>query len=955
MPVNSAVVKYCLWGVFILAFAAGREVFAQSSKTVFMVETAASAADAMRVGKSINCEVGSFVPLTRYFENASSKSVILANNGALVTVFDSFPNARWMACNLYRIERDSRYGIADMYGNVIVDPKYRDLWVVHSEYGGLKRQFLWVSVPNPGIAQRGGYRDTYQQLIDIRTGETLNHEALYGISLASFLEAMPEGSDGFFAVQPVAADGPQGYMSVLNGNVAIPAVFYQARPFKSHRAIVGVTYEHAQSLCQGKLPEHVRAGCKRAHLVGPQCNSNVVPYDVAACQTDQDERRYYGYGVIDSSGAFVSRFDYDWIGDYSGNVAIFRRVPWYSEELESFGYLDLDGHEILTGLVQAEPYDAATQTMTAQYRDPKSEIYYWSRFDAYGNMRSRGIEHPDSDVHQEYEVIREPFLSPFEVQNTESRVQSETLDTYSLRNIVTDDSGERHFFLMVNAWGNVIWPQNWNHPCADSHGILKWPDHACKHQKRLESLRTFLIDSGPARILQVLHPHWYILWSLVLQENILLWGYCIQKGYMQAVADFVPPLEAYAHERSAHYIRVGYGDNANHSLKNPGTYAHGRAYGWYHVQTGKMIFRPGRYKKIVPLFDRLFAFEQNGHIGLMTDQEAVVLEPKFLDVSFEPEKDWLRVVLYQYETPNPDDAEDAQVWDVYRWHDPKTGMRISRNDEMRISQADNSRQVLALNTRSIPTVDKDSIYRVIEVTDSFDEVWDEYLVDANGKLYEPFDPTSEWRHHYHVVTKDTAVVEMIHKNPEEDIMSMTDDMLDFSAEIEPMEGEWVSKEPEPDHILMCLDKKKKSPKWFEFDDGAQFLVGEGIACVRHEFESYYMTCDERILGHVQACTQEFGSRYADGHAWIKPYGEQQFVRVNRSGEPDGMFKLYADHVMYRDGVFRFTTHFPSPTDGWKYVEMVVDRSGKIIWPRDWDDPCHNTFGNVIWPEGSCIK
>lgn len=955
MPLNSAIVKYSLLCGFILAFAGEGEVFAQPSKTIQMVETAASAADAIRVGKSIDCEVNSFVPLTRYFENAPSKNVILANNGGLATIRDSFPNARWMTCNLYRIEKNMRYGIADMYGNVIVAPKYRDLWVVHSEYGGLNRQLLWVSVPNPNIEQRGGYRGTYQQLIDIRTGETLNREALYGISLASFWDAMPEDSDGFFAVQPVAADGPQGYMSILTGNIEIPAVFYQARPFKSHRAIVGVTHEHARSLCQGKLPEHVRAGCKRAHLVGPQCNPNVVPYDVTACQTDRDENRYYGYGVIDSSGAFVSRFDYDWIGDYSGNTAIFRRVPWYSEEQESFGYLNLDGKEVLTGLVQAEPYDAATQTMVAQYRDPKSEIYYWSRFDAYGNMHSRGIERPDDDLHQENEVIRAPFVTPFEVQNTESIVQSESLDTYSLRYIVTDTLGERHFFLLVNALGDVIWPPNWNHPCADSHGILKWPNRACIHQKRFEGFRHWMIDSGPSRLIQVLHPHWHALWSLVLQKNILQRIYRIQKVYRQAIADFVPPLKEYAHEGSAHFIRVGYGDNANRSLENPGTYASGRAYGWYHVQTGRMIFRPGRYKKIVPVFDRLFAFEKNGLVGLMDEKEAVILEPKFQDISFDPEKELLRVVLYQYETPNPDDAEDAQFWDVYRWYDPKTGMRISQNDEMRISQDDYSRQVLALSTRGIPKVAPDSIYRVIEVTDSFDEIWDEYLADVNGVPYEPFDPSSEWRHHYPVVTKDTAVVEMIRKNPEEDIMSLTDDVIDFSAEIEPMEGEWVSKEPEPDHALMCLDKKKTSPNWFEFDDGAQFLVGDGIACVRREFESYYMTCDGRELGHVQVCTQEFGSRYVDGYAWIKPYGEQHFVRVNRSGEPDGMFKLYADHVMYRDGVFRFTTHFPSPSDGWKYVEVVVNRSGKIIWPRDWDDPCHNTFGNVIWPEGSCMK
>ena len=346
MPINAAVVKYCLWGALGLAFAAGEEVFAQPSHTVQMTETVATADDALRVGKAIDCAVKSFVPLPRYFENAPGKSVILANNGGLVSVFESFPNARWMTCNLYRIEKDSRYGIADMYGNVIIAPKYRDLWVVHSKYGNLSRIFLWVSVPNPNTDKRGGYRETYQQLIDIRTGDTLNREALYGISLTSFFDDMPEDSEGVFAVQPVAADGPQGYMSVLSGEMSIPAVFYQARPFKSHRAVVGVTHEHAKQLCQGKLPEHVKAGCKRPHLEGPQCNPSLVPYDAAACQTDQNEKRYYGYGVIDASGTFVSRFDYDWIGDYSGNVAIFRHVPWYSEEQESFGYLDLDGHEI---------------------------------------------------------------------------------------------------------------------------------------------------------------------------------------------------------------------------------------------------------------------------------------------------------------------------------------------------------------------------------------------------------------------------------------------------------------------------------------------------------------------------------------------------------------------------------------------------------------------------------
>ena len=904
----------------------------------------------MRVGQALDCRVREFTPFTRYFKNAPSQNVILANDGSFVTVQEVFPLARNMRCNLYRIEKNGRYGVADHRGNIVIQAKYQDLWLVHSEFGGVGRDYLWLSVPNPDPEESDGYRAHYQQLIDIHSGMSLNQEALYGLSLDSFFEEMPEDSDGLFAVQPVAADGPQGYMSVMTGEMAIPAAFYRTQPFHAHRAIVAVTHEHAKALCAGDLPDHVKIGCKHAHLFGPKCDPEETPYDEALCNESQDESRYYGYGVIDSSGHFISRFDYDWISDYSEKLAIFRRVAWYDETEESLGYLDLDGHEILSGLIQAEPYDPQSGRMTAQFMDNATDTPYWARWDADGWMLTLDEEHPESEDNKAHEHVREAFVTPFILKDVdESGVYSKWLDLFLLRRIFTDSNGERHVFMLINDAGDIIWPPDWNHPCAQTDGVVVWPQNTCGFLKRVQ----FWSNLGQVMPWMVWMPWIQLIASTRAPEALVRKSYKLFNRIKRAQKAYIPPLAAYSGSRRIHYVRVGYGSKINTSPNNPGVYGRESAYGILNIDTGELLFRPGKYKTIYPLFDHLFAFEKDGRMGLMDDAKNIILSPKFERIEYDADHHRLGVTLESHYFESYDD-DAQQSWGTIRWYNPETGRRIGNEDELWPLEHEDSNTLLSRTTQDIPVMEPDSDYVVRRLSDNSGHV----LRDEVIKRSDPPHPTTDLQEQDHRVIRAmkgrTAVVN-IHKQDNGLEMSLPDDFEDMSFDADSLEGEWVSKEPVPDHILQCFDPDITSKTWFEFDDGAEPLVGDSIACVRLGFESYYMTCDDQILSRIQVCTPDYGSRYVNGFAWIKPYGETYFIRADRNGPVEGSPQIYADQVLYRDGVFRFTAHFPSDTDGWKYVEILVNASGQIIWPRDWNKPCHNTNGNIVWPEGSCPK
>ena len=60
-----------------------------------------------------------------------------------------------------------------------------------------------------------------------------------------------------------------------------------------------------------------------------------------------------------------------------------------------------------------------------------------------------------------------------------------------------------------------------------------------------------------------------------------------------------------------HLYRVGFGDEKSKSPKNPGKYAPGKGYGLV-TEQGKVIFRPGRYKHIIPMANNLYIVQKDG-------------------------------------------------------------------------------------------------------------------------------------------------------------------------------------------------------------------------------------------------------------------------------------------------------------------------------------------------------
>ena len=89
-----------------------------------------------------------------------------------------------------------------------------------------------------------------------------------------------------------------------------------------------------------------------------------------------------------------------------------------------------------------------------------------------------------------------------------------------------------------------------------------------------------------------------------------------------------------------------------------------------------------------------------------------------------------------------------------------------------------------------------------------------------------------------------------------------------------------------------------------------------------------------------------------GHAWVYDIKARNYGLIDKKANWVLPYRLTEEPKRQSDGLSRF--EIPQETEEWKYREGWINPDGKIIWPPDWNDPCHEN-DVIVWPEGSCEK
>jgi len=77
--------------------------------------------------------------------------------------------------------------------------------------------------------------------------------------------------------------------------------------------------------------------------------------------------------------------------------------------------------------------------------------------------------------------------------------------------------------------------------------------------------------------------------------------------------------------------------------------------------------------------------------------------------------------------------------------------------------------------------------------------------------------------------------------------------------------------------------------------------------------------------------------------------------VNALGENLAPYRIKIRPTKTRSGLSAFEA-FGNVRDNWDEPYLGwINANGKILWPPNWNDPCTDTNGIVIWPEGSCMS
>ena len=96
-----------------------------------------------------------------------------------------------------------------------------------------------------------------------------------------------------------------------------------------------------------------------------------------------------------------------------------------------------------------------------------------------------------------------------------------------------------------------------------------------------------------------------------------------------------------------------------------------------------------------------------------------------------------------------------------------------------------------------------------------------------------------------------------------------------------------------------------------------------IACIRRKTEKYYRILDSK-----------------GGYSVYQLSSCEQFDRIYNTDNRLYSMPLWINELETTD----------NPVN---YHELIIDFEKNIIWPPGWDDPCTETYGMVIWPEGAC--
>ena len=1016
-------------------------VMAQTNKNIQSVPTVAVSADALKIGQSLRHSALEFRQFNQKSIHGHPESIFISNDNREITVFKKFPKAEHILHNIFRFQHDGFWGLADDTGKVIVPPVYRDIWIFEVTIDGSTKTLLWIEIPNPNPKQRQGFRASYQSLIDIQTGITLNKEPMYSLGIAALENDAPAN---LIAAQPVSADGPHGYMDLRTGEMRIPPKFLYATPFHDERAVVIVTHEHAKTLCKQELGKITQQSCKQPHAEKPPCVPHQMPYDAQACFIAEN-MEYYGYGVIDTNGSFISRFDYDYIQPFQSQKAVFKRTQKLNNKA-SLGYMNTEGQEILYGYTEAAPFSQPWAT----YIKYPHETYDtgWNWIDEQGTVYAIQVDEndviPPNSKSPSTPKPRLNFVAPFEIQGAVEVRHSNELDTYTLKDPIVSHTGEYISSIIVNKFGHIIWPKHWDNPCTYTYDTVIWPDGACNIQKsqhkikkildhllyiQLDSQDTWRFSENLEHILfghkQYLSHHmdkltsdwitWFSsslswpsklrnLFNLFSQTDIFrLWNQISQKlSRIQAYQ--MPALEAYLSSDDSHYVRIGFGPrHVNLQMPDPpGVYASRHAYGILNADTGRVLFRPGRYAMVQHAIGNLFVFARDGYVGLMDAQENVLIAPRFLDISFILQgqntenwisngSQWVQIIAQNLHAEKSHPTQNKPFLTKPKFEQSEHKSFIPSGLILRVSVLDetrNTEEEERIQDESIPVIrfyydavtglpkpeftDKSFVYRQMRHPILTDWAWDEPQMTSDHWFVERIQTlkrsvTDPEPVYYEVLVdakgqpafpNDLSVystVAHLHQNTAVIQLQQSSDLAN------PLE-------------LRCLDTQKKAE--IQFASFMPSSVREGAACVTKlmpnqtpatdtantmgntvieenvssiQQQSFILLCQNTSLIEVESCSPSHVTPFIQGIAWIKPKGASTFQRINAQGQIVGSFEIKADKGVFHHGVYRFSTTVPSPENGWKYPEILVSTEGKILWPRDWHKPDAQHFGNIVYP------
>lgn len=402
-----------------------------------------------------------------------------------------------------------------------------------------------------------------------------------------------------------------------------------------------------------------------------------------------------------------------------------------------------------------------------------------------------------------------------------------------------------------------------------------------------------------------------------------------------------------------HLYRVGFGDEKSKSPINPGKYAPGKGYGLVTDQ-GKVIFRPGRYKHIFPMANNLYIVQKDGKYGVIDETENFIVPPKYdkisyrwdqnfvIDIFEKTEDGWLcHFGQYTFDTSQPNSPYGHKKPELlYSKSYKLTDEQYQRETQDPASEYTYSLTALTHQERPIF---KENEYAGMFNNSGIYTCYEghEYINDTDRVYVDRLERVSDSKEFYNsgksgairFFDDDCAIIE--DANDKYRLLSLRD-----------------CKEPK-DKMPQC-----QMSKAYKNLDMAS--AGNGLACITDKKKSGFINAKDQMVIETPDCEYSV-TPFIDGLAYLKPKGATTFALYDRNGvKKPNTFEIAADRaILLEDGTYRFQTQFPTKS-GWKYNEVVVLKclgcdTGKIIYPRDWDDPCHDTGGNIIWPEGACSK